>query len=379
MNRESSIIDPPATAERMPTPQAVKARVQQWIRPEIRALAAYHVPPAADVVKLDAMENPYHWPPALTAEWQQRLAAVEINRYPDPRGDGVKTALREAMRIPEELGVLLGNGSDEIIQMLAMAVAAPGRTLLAPEPGFAMYPLIAALAGLEYVGVPLDADFDLDVDAMLAAMAEHQPALTFLALPNNPTGNVFDSERLRQVVEASSGLVVLDEAYAAFTDADHLDWASRYPHVLVMRTLSKVGLAALRLGFLIGAPAWLEELEKIRLPYNINTLTQVTVQFALEHYEVLRQQTKTLRDAREELGAALAQLPGLTVWPSQANFLLIRCSAPARQVFDGLRGRGVLVKCLDGSHPALAGCLRLTVGSAEDNASLLEALRAELG
>lgn len=357
---------------------SIEARVRQWIRPEIQALRAYHVPPAMDGVKLDAMENPYRWPAELTRAWQERLATVAINRYPDPQGDEVKQALRRAMNVPAELEILLGNGSDEIIQILAMAVAAPGRSLLAPEPGFAMYPLIAELAGLEYVGIPLSEEFELDVDAMLAAMAEHQPALTFLALPNNPTGNVFDGERLRQVVEASSGLVVLDEAYAAFTEVDHLSWATRYPHVLVMRTLSKIGLAGLRLGFLIGAPAWLAQLEKIRLPYNINALTQATVGFALEHYHVLQAQTATLRRDREQLAAALSELPGLKVWPSEANFLLVRCSRSASELFEALCQRGILVKMLDGVHPALANCLRLTVGDAEDNATLLAALRAEL-
>lgn len=359
---------------------AIEARVRQWVRPEIQDLAAYQAPPAMPGIKLDAMENPYPWPPELAEAWQKQLLDLSVNRYPDPRGEEVKQALRNAMGVPPELDILLGNGSDEIIQMLAMAVAAPGRALLAPEPGFAMYPIIARLTGLEYVGIPLTEEFELDVDAMLTAMAEHQPALTFLALPNNPTGNVFDPERLRKVVEASSGLVVLDEAYGAFTDADHLDWARRYPHVLVMRTLSKVGLAGLRLGFLIGAPAWLVELDKIRLPYNINTLTQATVTFALEHYHVLEEQTETLRRDREQLARSLEQLPGLEVWPSEANFLLVRSrERPAGELFDGLCRRGVWVRLMDGAHPALAGCLRLTVGSTEDNATLLAALEAELG
>lgn len=357
---------------------SIQAHIEQWLRPEIRALAAYHVPPAAAVVKLDAMENPYRWPAELVAQWQQRMGEVAINRYPDPRGDGIKQRLRSVMSIPDELDVLLGNGSDEIIQILALALAGPGRVLLAPEPGFAMYRLIAEVAGLDYVGVPLDADFDLDQEAMLAAIERHQPALMFLALPNNPTGNVFSGERLQAVVEACPGLVVLDEAYTAFTDADHLQWAERYPNVLVMRTLSKVGLAGLRLGFLIGSPEWLAELDKIRLPYNINVLSQATAEFALEHFDVLRQQTEQLRRDREQMLADLRELDGVDVWPSEANFLLVRCGSPARPIFEALRERGVLIKCLDGSHPALAGCLRFTVGSAEENARLLTALRAVL-
>ncbi len=363
----------------MMSDDSLSAAVARWIRPEIRAIQAYAVAPSAGMVKLDAMENPYRWPEPLLREWLETLREVSINRYPDPVARDLCGELRRVMGIPDELSLLLGNGSDEIIQLLALAVAAPGRVVLAPEPGFVMYRMIASLAGLRYVGVPLDADFDLDVAAMQAAMAEHDPALLFLALPNNPTGNLFSEDRVRAVIDAAPGLVVLDEAYGPFSDADHLSLVSEHPRVLLMRTLSKVGLAGLRLGLLIGAPAWLDELDKIRLPYNINVLTQASASFALRHFDVLREQTRCIRADREQLADALACLPGLVIWPSAANFLLVRVpSGRAGELFEGLKAAGILVKKLDGAHPLLADCLRFTVGTAEENARLLEAVTALL-
>ncbi|HCS29714.1 MAG TPA: histidinol-phosphate transaminase [Spongiibacteraceae bacterium] len=350
--------------------------VERWVRPEIRALQAYVVPPSEGLLKMDAMENPYSWPDSMVADWQQRMQGASLNRYPDANSTALKARLREVMGIADDSDVLLGNGSDEIIQLLAMAVAGQNRLLLAPEPGFVMYRMIATAVGMRYSGVPLDTDFDLDVAAMLAVIEREQPALIFLALPNNPTGNLFSAERVRAVIEASQGLVVLDEAYTAFTEADHLDLL-QYPNVLVMRTLSKVGLAGLRLGILVGHREWLQELDKLRLPYNINVLTQISAEFALDHFDVLMAQTSDIRKQRGELYGALQQLDGVQVWPSEANFILLRCDQ-ARAVHEHMKSSGVLIKCLDGAHPALQNCLRFTVGAPADNAHMLEAFRAAL-
>lgn len=352
------------------------ALIERWVRPEIRAIDAYHVPPADGMVKLDAMENPYSWPPEMVADWQRRLEGAALNRYPDATAAKVKDGLRKVMGISGDHDILLGNGSDEIIQLLAMAVAGSGRTLLAPEPGFVMYRMIASFVGMGYCGVPLDENFDLDLPAMLAAIERTQPALVFLAMPNNPTGNLFSADRVEAVIKACPGLVVIDEAYTAFTDADHLP-SLQHPNVLVMRTLSKVGLAGLRLGILIGAPAWLHELDKLRLPYNINVLTQVSAEFALDHFAVLTDQTQTIRQEREALFSLLSAIDGVTCWPSEANFILLRCKA-ARDVHARMKASGVLVKCLDGAHPALADCLRFTVGTPDENARMIDAFRAAL-
>jgi len=358
--------------------------IETLIRPEIRALNAYHVPDSAGLVKLDAMENPYAWPDALREGWLATLRAVTLNRYPDPQGMELQLALREAMGIPADMALLLGNGSDELIQMLAMAVAAPGadgpRKVLSLEPGFVMYRMIALFAGLDYVGVPLRADdFSLDLDATLAAMAREQPALVFIAYPNNPTGNLFDPAAIEQIIQASPGLVIVDEAYAPFTDHSFLPRLGDWPNLLVLRTVSKMGLAGLRLGYLAGPSAWLTQIDKLRLPYNINILTQASAAFALRHRATLDEQTERIRSDRTELFDALASMDGITPYPSDANFILVR-TEPGRAgvLFDGLRQRGVLIKLLDGAHPLLADGLRITVGSPDENDSLLNALRAAM-
>lgn len=372
--------------------------VADLIRPTIRELSAYHVPNPGDAIKLDAMENPYAWPAELpgelSAQWAAGLGEVALNRYPDPAADGLRAQLREWMGLNqlsnhESLDIILGNGSDELIQLLAMAVQHPSNAdakpcILAPEPGFVMYRMIARFVAADYVGVPLAADYELDRAAMLAAIQQHQPALIFLAYPNNPTGNLWSLEDMQAIVEAAPGLVVIDEAYTAFAADSRVTWLQQYPQLLVMRTLSKVGLAGLRLGMLAGQKSWLDELNKIRLPYNINSLTQYSASFALEHVEPLDQQAASLRAERESLLAELNQraerVEGLQAWPSQANFLLFKTpTGQAVTIHQALVAAGILIKKLDGSHPQLANCLRVTVGTAAENQAFLTELDNALG
>lgn len=352
--------------------------VEKWVRPEVRALGAYRVADARGLVKLDAMENPYGWPEALRERWLERLRSLSLNRYPDPRAQRLAGRLREHMGLSEDSALVLGNGSDELILLLCMAIGGPGRTVLAPEPGFAMYRLLAQATGSRYLGLPLRAeDFALDLPALLEALEREQPALVFLAWPNNPTGNLFDREAVLEVLARAPGLVVLDEAYQPFACDSFVDQLPGHPGLLVMRTLSKLGLAGLRIGMLAGEPGLLAELDKLRLPYNLNVLSQETATFALEHMSVLDEQAASIRRERARLGDALAAQPGLRVWPSQANFLLFRVQdAPA--VFEGLVAEGVLVKCLHGAHPLLHDCLRVTVGTPAENARFLEALGSVL-
>lgn len=353
---------------------------QRWIRPEVQGLTAYHVPDPGRLIKLDAMENPYHWPDALVDEWLEVLRDVELNRYPDPGAAALSAQLRQSMQVPDGMQVVLGNGSDELIQMLALALAAPDRTILAPEPTFVMYSMIATFAGMQYRGVPLADDYSLDVETMLATIEAVQPALVFLAYPNNPTGTLFSSAAVEAVIEATPGLVVVDEAYAPFTDASFMSRLGEFPNLLVLRTVSKMGLAGLRLGLLAGPPAWLGEVDKVRLPYNINVLTQVSALFALQHQSVLDAQTAQLRRDRAQLFAALDAIDALQVYPSEANFILFK-APPGRgpALFEGLRARGVLVKTLNGAGDRLRDCLRVTVGTPDENAAFLAALNDELG
>lgn len=358
-----------------PTPQP-----GDWIRPDILSLAPYRVANAAGLIKLDAMENPYVLPERLHEAWKERLAGMALNRYPDSQAQALKPVLREVMDIPDDMDVLLGNGSDEIIQMLMLAVGGSGRTVLSMEPGFAMFSLTARVTGTGFVGVPLRReDFSLDTEAVRAAIGKHQPALVLIANPNNPTGNLFDPRALEAVVSAAPGLVVIDEAYFPFASHHCLDWPGRYPNLLVMRTLSKVGLAGLRLGFLIGSHDWLEQIEKLRLPYNINVLSQAASVFALEHYDVFQDQAQRICEERARLYAALSSRDDLQAYPSEANFLLFRVPrGRAEAVHASLREAGVLIKKLSGSHEYLEDCLRVTVGAPDENTAFLKALEQAL-
>lgn len=352
----------------------------QWVRPAVRRLTPYRVADASGLVKLDAMENPYTWSGELTDAWLRELRGVAINRYPDPTACELRERLRDVMKIPADMEVLLGNGSDELIQLAALTVSAPGRVVLTPEPTFVMYRVSALAAGMEYVGVALRADdFGLDAQRMLEAIDEHRPAVVFLAYPNNPTGNLFAAESIEELLAVATGLVIVDEAYVAFANASFMSKLADFPQLLVMRTLSKLGLAGLRLGFLMGSPEWLGQMDKLRLPYNINTLTQVSARFALEHYDVLASQGQVICRDRERLWRNLQRLPGTTVWPSRGNFILFRVPrGQAGQIYSGLRQAGILVKDLAAAHPLLRDCLRVTVGRPDENEHFLEALRALL-
>ena len=353
--------------------------LNHWFRPEVLALSAYKVADAKDFIKLDAMENPYPWPEAIQQEWLTALRSCQINRYPDPEASSLAQALRVSNQLPDEAGILLGNGSDEIIQILLMALN-PAACVLAPEPSFVMYRQVARSLGLAYHGVPLNADdFGLDTAAMLAAIEQHNPALIFLAYPNNPTGNLFNAEDIKAIIQACNGLVVVDEAYAPFADASFISCLHQYPNLLVMRTVSKLGLAGLRLGFLTGHPQILEQLNKIRLPYNINTLTQATASFALNHSDFLLQQTASICQQRQRVLDALTASDELTVYPSSANFILFRThNISADQVFASLKQQGVLIKNLSPQKGLLDNCLRVTIGTPEENTAFLTALESAL-
>jgi histidinol-phosphate aminotransferase len=348
------------------------------VRPEVLALRAYHVAPSQGRVKLDAMENPYRLPPDLARAMGERLAEVAVNRYPDPTAPGLRRRLREAMGIPEALGLVLGNGSDEIIQIVSTALARPGAVALAAEPSFVMYRVSAITAGLRYEGIPLRPDFALDEDALLGAVRRHRPALTWLAYPNNPTGNLFAREAILRVVEASPGLVVVDEAYYPFSGgATLMDEVGRHPNLLLVRTVSKLGLAGMRLGLAAGPREWIAELEKLRPPYNVNALTAAGAELVLGRREVLEEQARAILAERSRLESALDALHGVQRFPSAANFVLARFPDVARAL-EALDARGILVRNLHGTHPLLAHCLRLTVGTPDENAKLIEALASAL-
>jgi histidinol-phosphate aminotransferase len=354
-------------------PALVAARVRATVRAEIRALTAYPVAKAEGLIKLDAMENPYGLTAQLRAKVAAAVANVPLNRYPDGGGDAVKSALRRSLALADDVGLILGNGSDELLQLLTTLVARPGAVVLAPDPSFVMYRLYTLYANARYVGVPLRADFSLDIDAMLDAIAREQPALVWLAYPNNPTGNLFAAADVERIIRAAPGIVVVDEAYYAYAESSFLPRVLEFANLVVVRTLSKIGLAGARLGYAVAHPAWIAEIEKARPPYNVNALTQAVVPVVLEHGALLAEQAATACHERERVAAALAALRRVTVFPSQANFVLIRVP-DANHWFATLRDAGILVKNVAAGHPLLANCLRITIGTPAENDALLDAL-----
>ena len=354
------------------------------IRQDVQSMHAYAVQDSTGMLKLDAMENPHRLSPELQAELGRRLGAVAINRYPGARVDELKAALQRYAAPPTGWSLMLGNGSDELISLLAMACDIPGASIVAPVPGFVMYAMSAQLQGLAFHGVPLAADFALDEAAMLAAIAQHQPAILYLAYPNNPTGTLWDAgviERLIAAQGAQGGLVVMDEAYQPFAVRSWIDNVRAAPaahgHVLVMRTLSKFGLAGVRIGYLIGDAALIAEIDKVRPPYNISVLNAECALFAIEHADVFAAQALDIQAQRALIFEALAKLPGVAAYPSQGNMILVRVP-DAQKVFDGMKARRVLIKNVSKMHPLLDNCVRLTVGTADENAQMLAALEASL-
>ena len=354
-------------------------KLLKWVRPEIRALSAYHVADATGLIKLDAMENPFALPDDIQAELVERLSSAELNRYPDPSANQLRTTLRRVMEVPDGMEVVLGNGSDELIQMLTTAVAGENACMLSFEPGFVMYRMIAEMAGVRYVGIPLDADFQIDVDATLASIDKHQPALIFIAYPNNPSANLFTDEAIEKILWAAPGIVVVDEAYHPFAQASFMSRLSDFENLLVMRTVSKMGLAGLRLGVLCGPADFINEIDKVRLPYNINVLTQLAASCVLENQHVLQQQAIQIRQQRKWLSPQMEALDGLKVYPSQANFILFRLlEKDASKVFKNILEQGVLIKNMKATSGALAQCLRVTIGSEGENEAFLNALKKAL-
>ncbi len=358
----------------------VSPTLMQRIRQDVQSMHAYAIQDSVGMVKLDAMENPHRLPADLQKALGERLGALALNRYPGERVNELRHALASHASMPEGFDIMLGNGSDELISLLAMACDVPGAAILSPLPGFVMYAMSAQLQGLAFHGVPLTPDFELDEAAMLAAIDQHKPSIVYLAYPNNPTGNLWNDDTIEKIVlaqGAQGGLVIMDEAYQPFASRNYIDRIARHSHVLLMRTLSKFGLAGVRLGYMIGPKALVAEVDKVRPPYNISVLNCECALFALEHNDVFAVQAQDLRAQRARLLAELATMPGVTPFPSEANMILARVPDAAK-TFDGLKAHKVLIKNISKMHPLLANCLRLTVGTAAENDQLIAALKASL-
>lgn len=356
---------------------SLEPRLATLLRQDVQSMHAYAIQESRGLVKLDAMENPHRLPPPLRRALGERLADVALNRYPGHRIQELREALARHAGMPDGFDLMLGNGSDELISLIAMACDVPGASILAPLPGFVMYQMSAQLQGLKFIGVDLTPDFELDKGAMLAAIERDRPSIIYLAYPNNPTANLWDDAVIEKIVQAAPGLVVIDEAYQPFSSRSYIDRLARHSHVLLMRTMSKFGLAGVRIGYMMGPKALIAQIDKLRPPYNISVLNCETALFALEHQEVFAAQAADIRAQRERIQAALAATPGVKAWRSDANMVLVRVP-DAPKTFGAMKARGVLVKNVSTMHPLLANCLRLTVGTADETTQMLAAFQASL-
>tara|TARA_R100000306_G_scaffold62584_1_gene74537 strand:+ start:68146 stop:69369 length:1224 start_codon:yes stop_codon:yes gene_type:complete len=372
--------------------QGLRSSLIETLIPEsLRAVGAYHVQNAQGLLKLDAMENSFPLPSTVEAAFRSRLASLEINRYPSPHPQRIEQQIRQLYGIADESAMIFGNGSDELIQLLITVIAPQNRVVLAPVPSFVMYANLAKLLDCQFIGVPLQADFSLDLAAMEEAVRTQRPGLVFLAQPNNPTGVAYSQATILELAEQcrqSGSLLVIDEAYEAFTDYSAIGLEQQFENVLILRTLSKLGMAGARFGMLFGHAAWISEFDKARLPYNINVFTQLFIEVALDHYDEFMAQTEALRASRSVLESQLKALPWLDVFESEANFVLVRVlpkrdsdaadgtatDALAVRLHKAMRQQGVLIKCLHGGHPLVENCLRLTVGQSHENEQMMAAL-----
>jgi len=338
------------------------------IRSDIKALAAYYVPDSNGMIKLDAMENPFSMPETLREPWAKAMAAVDINRYPDADMAELRGKIATHAGVnPDQ--VLLGNGSDEIIQMILITIC-PG-VCIVPAPTFVMYDLISHWLKRPVATVPLSDDFSLDANHFLQACAREKAEVAFLACPNNPTGNLWPEATIRKIAEGFNGLLIIDEAYGPFAERDHTHLITS--NVMVLRTFSKLGWAGLRLGYLIGEAENIAHLNKVRMPYNINALTQASASFLLDHFDVFEQQAFEIKAERERVMASLSGMDTVEVFSSQTNFVLLRVG-DADAAFEHLKQRGILVKNMNSARGLLANCLRITIGTSTENDAVLNAL-----
>jgi len=340
--------------------------IQELVKPNIRSLRAYHAEEVPCKVKLDANESPYS---AISLGKNLQT----LNRYPDPQATALRKLMVKGLKVKPE-NILHGNGSDELISYMITTFGGP---VMYPVPTFSMYGIISQALDEKKIEIPLDKDFDIDIEKTITAIKKYRPKLIFLSSPNNPTGNCFSPDKIKTLIEKSQGLVVIDEAYGSFSGKTLVPWLKKYDNLVILKTLSKVGLAAMRTGFLIGAPHLINELDKIRLPYNINSLSQVAAGFYLDHMDLFSEQTQELIKSREELFNALQKIEGIKPSPSKANFIFFSCDFDTDSVYRGLIQEGVLIKNLN-SPGVLRNCMRVTVGTREENEEFLKALKKVL-
>jgi histidinol-phosphate aminotransferase len=353
------------------------------VKPAVRALAAYTLALREAPVKLNQNENPWDLPEALKRRVLERALVRPWSRYPDFDPHELLAALARHSGWTRD-GILAGNGSNEMIEAVLMVTVGAGTRVVIPEPTFTLYALMTTILGGEPVRVRLvggrGSALGYDVEALLEARRASNATVTIACSPNNPTGSSLALRDVERLCQDGDGLVVIDEAYHEFAGESVVPLLERQANLIVLRTFSKAkALAGLRVGYLLASPELVREINKARLPYNVNFLSQTAAIAALEEAELLAENVRRIVEERERLLALLADLPGVRAWPSRANFFILELlAAEPRAVFASLLRRGVLVRDVT-SYPLLSRCLRVSVGSPEQNEAFLHALGTALG
>ena len=342
----------------------------QLVKEKVQSLKAYHVENIDCEIKLHANENSFPLPPEILKQFEEVFKSTELNRYPDPDCGSLKQTLAKRLDVtPANLAI--GNGSDELIQILLQVFCDPGETVGFPDPTFAMYHIIAQGMGLKSQTHPLDDQWDFKAEPFLETMAASQARIAFLSYPNNPTGNCYCASEVQKVIENFSGIVVLDEAYHDFAGKSFLSELPKHNNLVILRSLSKIGLAALRVGYAIADPIIIEQIDKVRLPYNSNTLSQKLTDRLLNHFTPVQKQLDALIKERDGMIRELSKFKSLKVFPSDANFVLFRVEQDPDALFKQLMESGILIRDLS-NHPRLKNCLRVTIGTPDENKAFLK-------
>jgi histidinol-phosphate aminotransferase len=335
--------------------------------------SGYIAPEVTGAIKMDANENPIRLQEPLKKKLMEEMARIDLNRYPEAGALKLRDRFDKYYGVDKEM-IMLGNGSDELIQTLCLALKGKINGVLVPVPTFSMYKIIAVNTGNKVVEVPLNKNFDLDGDAMIGRMRANFPALVFLSYPNSPTGNLFSRKKIEIIIKKTPGIVVIDEAYASFSGQTLLPLLKKYDNLVFLKTLSKLGMASMRLGFLIGNRDIVAQLDKVRLPYNINSLSQVAAHYFLDYQDEFSGQVSEIIKSREELYLGLKEIAGIKLYPSQANFIFFSCAFDSNRIYNKLVAEGIIVKNLN-IPPLMPNCMRVTVGNRKENEAFLRVLK----
>jgi histidinol-phosphate aminotransferase len=339
---------------------------------KIKSLKAYHVETVENGIKLHANENPYPPSPELLKKILARFEKLNLNRYPDPDCKTLKEAISTRIGVPTNQ-LVIGNGSDELIQNLMQVFCNEGDRIAFPDPTFAMYAITAKGMGLKVHTFPLNDNWDFKATPLIERLNASHARIVFISYPNNPTGNCFSRTEIQKLVENFEGIVVLDEAYYDFSGQSFLSQMKDHNNLVVLRSLSKIGLAGLRVGYGIFPSTLVDEVNKVRLPYNSNSISQIGATELMNNFETVQKQINSIKEERTRLLDELAKIKSITAFPSDANFILFKASHDGESIYRNLIKNGVLVRNL-GAHPRLKNCMRVTIGTKAENDQFLNRL-----